>query len=192
MNNLKKQIQKIKKSYFTFADLRKISHLNDASLRVAISRLLKTNELNKLNKGYYCLNKNQVDYQKAALELYNPSYLSFEWALGQYNILSQKSYALSLATSKRTKHTKIGNVVVSYHHLRQDIFLGFIIKNGYLIAEAEKAFLDLAYLSLNGYAKFDPKEMNLALLNKKKLKNYLNLFKNKRLHKLINKELGIT
>jgi len=189
MNNLKKQIKTIKKSYFSFADLRKISHLSDASLRVAVSRLLSDGDLEKLSKGYYSLANNLVNYQKMAIELYSPSYLSFEWALGQYNILSQKSYTLTLATSKRTKHTKVGNITIDYHHLRQNVFFGFIMKDGYYIAEAEKAFLDLAYLSLNGYAKFDTEEMNLRILKQQKLRNYLKIFKNNRLNKLVIKKL---
>ncbi|HAM88780.1 MAG: hypothetical protein US93_C0002G0073 [Candidatus Falkowbacteria bacterium GW2011_GWD2_38_42] len=61
MSNLEKQLNKIKKSYFSFADLRKISLLDDAGLRVAISRLVKAEKLYKIYKGYYCLDKSRVD-----------------------------------------------------------------------------------------------------------------------------------
>ncbi len=159
--------------------------MDDASLRVAISRLVKSGKITKLAKGYYCLDKSKVDWQKIALEIYAPSYLSFEWALGQYGILSQKSYALTLATTKRAKQMEVGDINIIYRHIRQNLFFGYILKDGYLIAEPEKAFLDLAYLSLNGYAKFDAEEMNLKLLNSNKIKNYLKKFKNKRLEKLI-------
>ncbi len=185
MSDFKKQLNKIKKSYFSFADARKITQLDDASLRVAISRLIKAEKITKLAKGYYCLDKATVDWQKIALEIYALSYLSFEWALGQYDILSQKSYALTLATTKRAKQMEIGGINIIYRHIREDLFFGYIIKDRYLIAEPEKAFLDLAYLSLNGYAKFDADEMNLELLDKNKIKNYLKKFKSKRLEKLI-------
>lgn len=185
MNNLEKQLNKIKKSYFSFADLRKITQMDDASLRVVISRLVKTGKIARLVKGYYSIDRAMVDWQKIALEIYAPSYLSFEWVLGQYNILSQKSYALTLATTKRAKQIEIGNTNAIYRHLRENLFFGYILKDGYLIAEPEKAFLDLAYLSLNGYAKFDTEEMNLKLLDKNKIKNYLKKFKSERLKKLI-------
>jgi predicted transcriptional regulator of viral defense system len=187
MNSLEKQLNSIKKSYFSFADLRKVSRLDDASLRVAVSRMVKAGEIISLTKGYYCLDKASVDMQKIALEIYAPSYLSFEWVLGQYGILSQKSHALTLATTKRAKQIEIGDMFVSYHHLQEGLYFGYMLKDGRLIAEPEKALLDLAYLSLNGYAKFDAEEMNLELLDKNKIKGYLKRFKNKRLDRLINR-----
>lgn len=158
--------------------------MDDASLRVAISRLIKAGEINSLIKGYYCLDRAIIDWQKMALEIYAPSYLSFEWALGQYDILSQKSYALTLATTKRAKQIEVGDTNIVYRHLREDLFFGYILQNGCLIAEPEKAFLDLAYLSLNGCAKFDAEEMNLELLDKSKIKKYLKNFRSERLENL--------
>lgn len=185
MGNLARQLNKIKKSYFSFADARKITQLDDASLRVAISRLIKAGEIVGLTRGYYCTDKSSVDWQKMALEIYAPSYLSFEWALGQYDILSQKTYALTLATTKRAKQMELGDTIANYRHMREDLFFGYILQDGYLIAEPEKAFLDLAYLSLNGYAKFDAEEMNLKLLDKNKIKEYLKKFGSMRLNGLI-------
>lgn len=187
MSKLVSQLNKIKKSYFSFADVRKIAKMDDASLRVAISRLIKSGEIVGLTRGYYCVDKATVDWQKMALEIYAPSYLSFEWALGQYDILSQKSYALTLATTKRAKQMEFGDAVVSYRHLQENLFFGYVLQNDYLIAEPEKAFLDLAYLSLNGYAKFDTEEMNLELLDKNKIKEYLKKFRSERLNNLIKK-----
>jgi len=189
MRDLLKQINKIKKGYFSFADLRKIAQMNDTSLSVTIYRLVAAGELEKLVKGYYCVDRSKVDYLKMALEIYKPSYLSFEWALGQSGILSQKSYALTLATTKRARQAELGDMMASYHHLRNDLFFGYILQDGYPIAESEKAFLDLAYLSLNGYAKFDPEEMNLRLLNKDVVRKYLKKFNNERLEKVVNEIL---
>lgn len=187
MKELRKQLNKIKKSYFTFFDLRKISKMDDANLRVAVSRLLKRGEIIRLAKGYYAVRENDVEVEKIALEIYAPSYLSFEWALGEYDILSQKSYSLTLATTKRAKQINIQNSNLIYRHINPELFFGYILKDGRLIAEPEKAFLDLAYLSLNGYAKFDAEEMNLELLDKNKIKKYLKKFESERLNKLVEK-----
>ncbi|MFA7319154.1 MAG: type IV toxin-antitoxin system AbiEi family antitoxin domain-containing protein [Parcubacteria group bacterium] len=187
MSNLEKQLNKIQKSYFTFSDLRKIAQLDDASLRVTVSRLVKAGKLSPLAKGYYCLDKAKVDWPKLALEIYAPSYLSLEWVLGQDDILSQKTYALTLVTVKRAKTLEIGDKIINYRHLQKDLYFGYMLKENYLVAEPEKAFLDLAYLSLNGYAKFDAAEMNLKLLDKDKIKKYLKRFSSQRLPQLIEK-----
>ena len=185
MNELKKQINKIKKSYFSFADLRKGVKTDDNSLRVAVSRMAKAGGIKKLIKGYYCLDLSGVDWEKLALEIYSPSYLSFEWALGYYNILSQKAYGLTLATAKRSRRFDTAEKNIIFRHIQPKLYWGYIMKDGYLIAEPEKAFLDLAYLSLNGYAKFNREEMNLDRLNRKKIRSYLKKINSKKLNLLL-------
>lgn len=167
------KIKLIPKGYFSFVDLKKISNFSDASLKVIISRLIKNKQIIKLIKGIYATDASMVNWENFAVEIYSPSYLSFEWALAKHNILSQKPMNLTLATTKRSKKiTTLPNIMI-YHHIQQKLFWGFTKEKNYLLADPEKAFLDLAYLSLNGYAKFDIEEMNLKLINKIKLKKYL-------------------
>jgi len=187
MEKLIEKINKIPKGYFSFADLRKISALDDGSLRVAVSRLLKSGKIISLVKGIYSADLSKVSLERFAVENYAPSYLSFEWALGRFDILSQKTYGLTLATTRQTKKISAPAGVIIYRHVKPELFWGYKNENGCLIAEPEKAFLDLAYLSLNGYGKFDPTEMNLGLLNKKKIKAYLKKINSKRLVLLIGK-----
>jgi predicted transcriptional regulator of viral defense system len=186
MERLIEKINKIPKGYFSFADLRKISSLDDESLRVTVSRLVKSGKIAGLVKGIYSADLSKVSWERFAVENYAPSYLSFEWALGYFDILSQKTYSLTLATTRQTKKTITPMGEIFYRHIKPELFWGSKKEAGFLIAEPEKAFLDLAYLSLNGYAKFDPAEMNLSLLNKKKIKIYLKKINSKRLFSLIN------
>ncbi|MFH1413209.1 MAG: hypothetical protein ABIG10_04300 [bacterium] len=185
MTKLIKKIKTIPKDYFSLNDLKKISNLSKASLKVAVNRLVKNNELIKLGNSLYAHDISKLDLEKLSIEIYQPSYLSFEWVLAKNNILSQKPYHLTLATNKRSKKVIINKNIIIYHHLKPRLFWGYKREDNILIAETEKAFLDLAYLSLNGYAKFDPEEMNLKILNKPKLKKYLNKFNYKKLDNLI-------
>lgn len=185
MEKLIEKINKIPKGYFSFADLRKISDLDDGSLRVAVSRLLQAGKIISLAKGIYTADLSKVSPERFAVENYAPSYLSFEWALGRFDILSQKTYSLTLATTRQTKKISTPAGMIIYRRIKPQLFWGYKQEAGLLIAEPEKAFLDLAYLSLNGYAKFDPAEMNLELLNKEKIKAYLKKIKSKRLSNLI-------
>ena len=185
MEKLIEKINKIPKGYFSFADLRKISDLADGSLRVAASRLLKSGKITGLVKGIYSADMSKINWERFAVENYSPSYLSFEWALGHFDILSQKTYSLTLATTRQTKKISTPAKMIIYRHLKPGLFWGYKKAGSFLIAEAEKAFLDLAYLSLNGYAKFDPAEMNLSLLDKKKIKVYLKKINSKKLLSLI-------
>ncbi len=182
---LLKQIAKLPKAYFSINDLRKVSKANDNVLKVSLSKLVKAGEIQRIVYGYYTLDLINVDLDVFALEYYAPSYLSFEWALGYYGILSQQSHSITLATTRRGKSVDIENNMLIYRHIQKKHFWGFVKKDNILIAEPEKAFLDQAYLSLNGAGIFDSEEMNLDILNKIKLKKYLKKFNDKRLEKLI-------
>lgn len=185
MNKLIEKINAIPKGFFSFNDLRKIAGAQDQSLRVAVSRMIKRGEIIKISKGFYASSLANVDWEKYAAEYYPPNYLSFEWVLSKKNILSQKSVNLTLATTRRSRRINTPQNILIYHHLNEKIFWGFTRSEKSYVADAEKAFLDLAYLSLNGYAKFDPEEMNLKLLDKNKLRKYLLKIRSKRLTKLI-------
>jgi len=187
MTKLIQKIKNIPKGYFTFTDLKKISNQRDNSLKVSISRLVKSRQIFKLSKGVYALDISKVDWENFAIDVYSPSYLSFEWALGKYNILSQKPVNLTLATVKRSRTIITARKDIIYHHIQTKLFWGFARRDSFLIACPEKAFLDHAYLSLNGYAAFDPEEMNLSLLDKNKVKKYLKKFNSVRLNNLIAK-----
>lgn len=185
MKNLIAQVELIPKDHFTLNDLRKISSLQEASLKVAINRLVKSGKLIKIGSGFYTADIVKIDWEKLACEIYAPSYISLEYMLGVCNVLSQKPVHLTLITSKRTKTVKLKDKNIFYHHLKPELFWGYSEYRKTFLAEPEKALLDLAYLSLNGYAKFDLEEMNTELLDKNKLKKYLKRFNNKKLEKLI-------
>jgi predicted transcriptional regulator of viral defense system len=185
MKKLIDKIKEIPKNYFSLNDIRKVSDLEEGSIKVGVNRLVKASKLFKLSHGYYSLDNSKVDFEKLAVEIYKPSYLSFELVLAKYGVLNQKPVHLTLATTKRAKTVKTEKGNIIYRHLRSNLFWGYIKDGDILIARVEKAFLDLAYLSLNGYAKFDIEEMNLDLLNMTLLKKYLKKFNSRRLNELI-------
>lgn len=187
MSKLLQKINSIPKAWFSFADIRKISGLDDKSLAVSLSRIIKRGELVKVAKGIYATDASKINWEQFAIEKYLPSYISFESALARHNILSQQPVNLTVATANRSKKTKMQDNLIIYRHIQPKLFWGYLKEDNILIAEPEKAFLDLAYLSLNGYAKFDPEEMNLDLLDKQKIKTYLKKFNSSRLTALIEK-----
>lgn len=186
MSELQKRISAIPKNTFTISDVRKITDMDDQSLRVSMNRLVKNGFATRIVRGVYTNNPAMVDWEKFAQELYAPSYLSFEWVLARAGVLSQKPYALTLATSLRTKTIETSWMTIIYHHIQPHLYWGSIQEHGIFVAEPEKAFLDLAYLSLRGYATLDPDEMDLTLLDCKKMKQYLRKFNNVQLNKRVN------
>ncbi|MBI4272356.1 hypothetical protein HY621_00695 [Candidatus Uhrbacteria bacterium] len=187
MSALQKKINEIPKPTFTFSDIRKIADMNDESLRVSMNRLVKSGHVTRIVRSVYAHDLAVVDWDRLAQELYTPSYLSFESALGRTGVLSQKPYALTLATTLRTRTIETKTKTIIYHHIQPRLYWGYIRENHIFVAESEKAFLDLAYLSLKGYATFDPDEMNLAKLDSAKIMRYLRKFGNVQLRKRVEK-----
>lgn len=173
MSRLKEQIRTIPKAYFTLQDIKKVSSLDANSLRVSMNRLVRRGEIERIFRGFYSSDGALVNWEKMACEIYQPAYVSFESALSFYNILSQKPMQITLATTNRSKKINLAGRVVVYRRLKPNLFWGYQRKDGFLLADPEKAFLDLAYLASRGYAKLDLEEMNLDFLNQKKLKRYL-------------------
>ncbi|HMB65974.1 MAG TPA: hypothetical protein VKO42_03780 [Patescibacteria group bacterium] len=185
MNKLLKKINNIPKSYFSLKDLEKVLDMDKNSLKVALNRAVKAGDIIKLTRGIYTRPDSDLPRKHLAVTLYRPSYISLEYALSYYNILSQQPYAITLVTTKRKKELQLQGTPLIYKHIQPSLFWGYTQTEDFLLAEPEKAFLDLAYLSLNGYAEFDPEEMDLEALDPKKIKEYLKKFNSQKLNKKI-------
>ncbi|MDD3819488.1 MAG: type IV toxin-antitoxin system AbiEi family antitoxin domain-containing protein [Actinomycetota bacterium] len=169
-------LRSLDKPYFTVADLEKILGLKRDSLYVALNRLVKNEVLIRLKRGIYQPAFQSLELEKAAGELYYPSYLSFESALSRYGILSQIPYTLTFATTRRSKRLMLGKREVEYRQLKEEYFFGYILDNGIYIAEPEKAILDQLYLISIGKASSDISEWSLIGVERNKFLNYSKKF----------------
>ena len=168
--------KKIYDSDFKFFSLKTLKDIlgisKESTFYNAVRRLSDNGILRKLEKNKYILQSAQISDLTLANLLYIPSYISFESALNIAGIISQFPYEITSATVKKSSTKKINGKIFSYTHLQKSLFWGYY-KDDYLIAEPEKAFLDLAYLSSKGYKKIDLDEYDLTKINKNKIKDYL-------------------
>ena len=171
-----KKLKDFRKSYFTVADLEKVLDLKRDSLYVTLNRLVKSGVLIRRAKNVYCLFTDPFEVEKIASELYFPSYLSFEYALSYYSILSQVPYTVTFATSRPTKKMTIGGIAVEFSHLKKELFFGYVLKNGAYIAEKEKALLDQLYMVSMGKRALDIEELDFKDIDRKKLEEYAREF----------------
>ena len=81
-------------------------------------------------------------YEFLANVLYSPSYLSLEYVLSEYNIITEFSSNFTLITTNKTNYfsNKLGNFF--YHTIKKELFSGFnIYKEGsFTILKASKLF----------------------------------------------------
>lgn len=198
-NAYKSKIEKIitlaeRLPYFEFDSLAGVE--NDKNyLKVLFYRYKKTGKLISLKKGIYTTKEYIDNIQKSDkfsfyLEfisniLYKPSYLSLDYVLYEYHILTEIPTNFTLITKNKSKRfsNKFGNFI--YHKIKNDLFCGFEIlkKNDFVIYKATKvkALFDFLYLRKNSI--LDKKtvidlRLNLdmfALSDKKELKGYIEI-----------------
>jgi len=169
--------------YFTKNTLRTISSDLDNTLDVSIRRMLGRGQLIKLKNGFYTteyyFNKNghKPEYREfISSVLSQPSYLSLEYVLGEYDILTEETQAFTAITlkSSRSYENKLGSFL--YKNIPESFFVGFEARifahNTYLIASKAKALFDYLYslssvldLSVDGYDVVEERRLKIELLN---------------------------
>lgn len=160
MNQVKNLKNLANLSCFDKNTLSQFIDISDNSIYANIKRWLKTDQLWQLKKGlyvtprYYQSLPNKDSYREfIANKLKEPSYLSLEYVLQKYSILTEAVYSFTSITLKgrRIYTNKLGTFI--YRQIKQDLFNGYTIKseNGFEIKEATKAKALFDYLYLKNY-----------------------------------------
>ncbi|MFA6097208.1 MAG: hypothetical protein WC788_06280 [Candidatus Paceibacterota bacterium] len=180
------------------------------SLNANIKYWLKNGKLIGLKNGLYVLSdrfrmegdKNSY-LEYIANQMVMPSYLSMEYTLSKYQILSEPANALTSMTVKTGREivNKLGSF--RYYSISPKLFCGYSVKyfQGAPVLEAEKAkalfdFLYLRFLSkreINREALEDLRLNweNISASDIKKMEEYIKICNNKRMNtlfKLINEQ----
>ena len=93
-----------------------------------------------VNEGilYYIANK-----------IYDPSYISLEMALSQYNLIPEWVFTVTSVSSRKTQAFSTVFGTFAYRSIKETLMFGYTIKKiwslTYKIAEIEKAVLDFFY-----------------------------------------------
>jgi len=166
------ELLSLNKPYFSLADLEKVLAQRRPSLYVTLNRLAKSGVLVRLRRGVYQVALKAPDLPRIANQLVYPSYLSFESALSRYGILSQIPYAVTFATSQRSRRLVLGDTTVEFRQLKGELFFGYGLTGGLYVAEPEKALLDQLYMASRGLASLAWDELTLSMLDWERLRAY--------------------
>lgn len=194
---LKKKLNQY--TVFSLQDIRKI----DASFyRSRLNEWQKKGYIKKIRRGYYMFADqvlNEPVLFSIANKIYSPSYISFEMALSNYELIPETVYGITSATSNKTKRFKneLGEFI--YSRLKPELLFGYKLESlggaTFKIAEMEKAVLDFFYINAHLKTEADFSELRIneeefkSRADGKKLMKYLDAFNNKSLEKRIKKFL---
>lgn len=170
-------------------------------IRNQIERWGKKGLVIQLKRGIYMLSKadRKIEPSKPyiANQLYSPSYVSLEYALGYYGLIPEKVHDVTSISTKKTitMTSEIGTFI--YQHVKPAAFRGFTAVRddqglASFIAEPEKAVVDFVYLNLERFKPGDRaifaesyRFQNTEDLKPEKLKRYAGLFNSKKLMRVI-------
>ena len=119
-----------------------------------LSSWRKKGYLENVKKGLdvFVDEKGKLSPEEISFLLYQPSYLSLEYALCHYGIIPEMVFTKTAVTTKTTRKFSNGFGAFSYRHIQPKLFFGYVTKNTasgtYLLAEPEKALLDYLYFNL--------------------------------------------
>jgi len=173
---------------------------NTQVLRNQLTDWCKKGLVIQLRKGLYILNDDDRRWTPSRLflanQLYQPSYISTEYALHYYDLIPERVPDLTSVTPRKSAafENRYGRFI--YQHVKINSFSGYrMIKDennlNILIAEPEKALLDFLYLNLSRFEDSAQVIESLRLQNTdtmrtSKLLAYSRLFECRRLRCLIN------
>lgn len=145
----------------------------------------------RLKPGLYAFEGRMPSGEEIANALYQPSYLSFEYALARHGIIPEMVYALTSATTKPTRTFATADLGFEYFKIKRQAFTGYgLVQDGrdrtrsVLIAEPEKAVVDYLYFVSLGKRDLNDR-MIIKGLDLKKITRYAKLFERPGLMQLV-------
>ncbi len=134
------------KKLFSLADLAQLTAIEKVSLSVQLTRLVNANVIRRSAHDWYENPFNPPTPEEVAMVLRYPAYLSLEYALSKQGVLNQVAQVLTLITTKLPYTYQTTQAVYEYHQLHPTLFWGYHRQGAILLAEPEKALLDLIYI----------------------------------------------
>jgi predicted transcriptional regulator of viral defense system len=173
---------------FSPLDVRRIFGVSKVAATFLIHRYTKKGFIKRLKNGIYTLYDTSVPDIYLANKLCEPSYVSLEFALSLHRVIPETVYEITSITTKSTKQFNALGKTFSYHHIKKEAFTGYAVSRqrgiSGLIADPEKAFVDLTYLRLRKkkelLSRFDKEKINPA-----RALRYAKLFNNEKLISII-------
>lgn len=177
---------------FTPLDIRRAFGVSLVAASFLLYRYNKRGFITRLKRGLYTFPEISLPEPYLANRLYQPSYVSLEFALSYHRIIPETVYEITSVTTGTTRRFKALGKIFSYRHIGRQAFTGYTAHQQrgltFLIADSEKAFVDLTYLRISNnkklLARFDKEKINQV-----KALRYAALFQNAKLISIINTTL---
>lgn len=182
--DFERQIKKKGIKLFSPLDIQRFLGRSKVAVTFLVHRLKKQGYIESVKKGLYKLSDEPVPDLYLANKLYEPSYISLEFALSYYHVIPETVYEITSVTPKVTRRFETLGRIYSYRKIKKTAFTGYTIEKqkglGFQIADPEKAFVDANYFRMLDRSK-PISRYNKEKINPAKALRYALLIGNKKL-----------
>ncbi len=160
---------------FRYTDVEKFT----TNANVFLTRAQAKGMVERITRGVYVntLREARPALEEVACFLRTPSYISCEWALNRHGVILQSPTVCTVLTLQtavgQSRNVVVGGVTIEFSRIASRLFNGYESKDGYNLAEPEKALLDTVYLRKK--VPF-PDELDWDAIDKEKLARRAELF----------------
>lgn len=182
------KIKEKKLPVFSIGDICGLFGLSQSAAVKLLHRYAASGFTVRLKRGIYALADNLPPELFVAGKLYEPSYISREFALSYHRVIPETVYEITSVTPKATRRFEKLGKIYSYRKIKKIAFTGYTIEKqrglGFRIADPEKAFVDANYFrmldGLEPLSRFNKERINPA-----KALRYASLFGSEKLISII-------
>ena len=169
---------------FSAFDVRKVFPITPVAATFLLHRYTKKGFILRVKRGLYAFPNALPPDLFIANKLCEPSYVSLEFALSYRGVIPETVYEITSVTPKATRHFTALGKIFSYRRITRKAFTGYSIEKqkgfGFVIADAEKAFVDLLYYRVL-FGKKPLSRFNKEKINLERTLKYAMLYGNKKL-----------
>jgi len=173
---------------FSSRNARAILGVPQKEALVTMHRWAKRGLIHRLRRDLYALGSASLSDPYVANKLYEPSYISLEFALSYYGIIPESVYAITSITPRSPKRFEVQGKAFTYRHIKKTAYAGYQTRQQqgltFYIAEPEKAFVDLLYFRVLSRQR-PLSRFSKARLNKDRALHFAKMFKNKKLTSIV-------
>ncbi|MEK7211478.1 MAG: hypothetical protein AAB731_02510 [Patescibacteria group bacterium] len=186
--NFERKIREKRLPIFSSLDIQRLFGVTKIAATFLAHRYAKKGFIVRIKRGLYTLSRPLPPELFVANKIYEPSYVSLEFALSYHRVIPETVYEITSVTPKATRRFETMGKIFSYHKIKKAAFTGYGIERqggiGFRIADAEKAFVDTNYFRFLAHrppiTRFDKEKIDA-----RKAERYAKLFGNNKFLSII-------
>src|SRR5687768_565453 len=120
---------------FTTREFAVLFRLDQFQTEYALAQLVSENLLVRLKRGVYVVKTDPPNEKEIANKLYQPSYISFDYALAYYSLIPEAVYEITSATTNPTRLFTTDTQAFGYYTIKQAAYTGYELQK-----EGERGF----------------------------------------------------